>query len=102
MSASSPANLIETKNPKPNLTVRFEILVPVAGPRIAMQYALLGDPTLRVRYLPAQLFAKNSPPDCFINAKTLLGFKSRQSDINKNSQTKPKGLIWEFGAGGGT
>ncbi len=36
---------------------------------------LLVHPSLRLRYRTAQLFAKNSPPDCFLNAKTLSGFE---------------------------
>ena len=31
------------------------------------------------------LFAKNSPPDCFLNAKTLSGFESLQPKNNKKA-----------------
>ena len=47
------------------------------------------------------LFAKNSPPDCFLNAKTLSGFESLQPRNNKNSEAD-KYLLRYFGTPEGT
>ena len=56
--------------------IRVFVFTGAVGPHIASQSDLLAHPSLRLRYRASHLFAKNSPPDCFLNAKTLLGFKS--------------------------
>ncbi len=75
--AGAPVRALPTyKNNPENTDVFSGLLVRRKGPRIASQSAWLDHPRLRLRYRPAPLFAKNSPPDCFLYAQTLSGFES--------------------------
>ena len=56
---------------------RIFALVPEAGRAFALQIRPAWRPQgFALRYPSAHLFAKNSPPDCFLNAADLLRFKS--------------------------
>ena len=70
-----PLSIMDTTK-KDYLAVIFFVGRSDGTMHIAPQSALLAHPKLRFRYRAAHLFAKNMPLACFLNAKTLSGFKS--------------------------